>query len=65
MELWYEYVDVWSTHRALLAAFVLACAVVVLAIVATFSHGVLAILFIPGLAALYGHHLLVKKLADR
>jgi hypothetical protein len=60
---WYEYVDVWSTHRWVMVLAIVAVAVIVGAAVATFVGGELALLFIPGLAALYGHHLLVKRIA--
>jgi hypothetical protein len=61
---WYEYRDVWSAHPWVLALAVVAVLVVIAAAVATFTGGVLELLFIPGLAALYGHHLLVKRIGD-
>jgi Mn2+/Fe2+ NRAMP family transporter len=61
---WYEYRDVWATHPWVLALAVVAVLVVIAAAIATFTGGALALLFIPGLAGLYGHHLLVKRIAD-
>jgi hypothetical protein len=61
---WYEYRDVWSAHPWVLAMAVIAAAVIVLAIVETILGGPLALLFIPGLAMAYGHHLIVQKKLD-
>ncbi len=63
MNTWYEYVDVWSTHRWVMVLAIISVVVIVGAAVATFAGGALALLFIPGLASLYGHHLLVKRIA--
>jgi Mn2+/Fe2+ NRAMP family transporter len=62
---WYEYRDVWGSHPWVLALAIVAVVAVIAAAVATFAGGTLALLFIPGLAALYGHHLLVKRIADQ
>lgn len=62
MNTWYEYLDVWSRHKPVLLVAIIAVAVLVVAIVATFVGGIFAILFVPGLFALYGHHLLVKRI---
>lgn len=58
---WFEYRSVWAAHPWLLAYAVLVVAVLVLSVIGMFVGGPLAILFIPGLAGAYFHHLLVMK----
>lgn len=64
VETWYEYRTVWAGHPALLAYAIVVVLVLALAIVGTVSGGPLAILFIPGLAGTYLHHLMIKKRLD-
>jgi hypothetical protein len=60
---WAEYRAAWRTRPWLLAIAVLAVAVLVVSVVETVATGPLAFLFIPGLALVYLHHLLVKRTA--
>jgi hypothetical protein len=61
---WYEYRTVWAAHPWVLAYAVIVVMVIALSIIGTFVGGPLAILFIPALAAIYVHHLIVMKKAD-
>ena len=61
MDLWYDYRSVWANHPWLLAYAVLVVVVLVMAITGTFMRNALAILFVPGLAGAYVHHMLVMK----
>jgi hypothetical protein len=58
---WYEYREAWSGRPWLLLLGVLAVALVVAGLVGTVLADPLAFLFIPGLAVLYAHHLLVQR----
>jgi hypothetical protein len=61
---WFDYRSVWAAHPLLLAYAVVVVAVLALAVLGTISGGPLAILFIPGLAGLYLHHLMIMKRRD-
>jgi hypothetical protein len=61
---WYDYRAVWSAHPWVLAIAVVAVALIAVAVVETIDRGPLAFLFIPGLAAIYVHHLIVMKKSD-
>lgn len=61
MGTWYDYRTAWAAHPWLLAYAVVVVAVLGLAVVGTFVGGPLALLFIPSLAGLYVHHLMVMK----
>lgn len=58
---WYDYRAVWATHPWVLAYAVIVAAVIILSVIGTFVGGPLVVLFIPGLAGIYVHHLLVMK----
>jgi hypothetical protein len=62
---WWDYRRVWTRHPLLLAYFVLAVVVLALAIYGTATRaGALALLFIPSLAGIYVHHIMVMKRLD-
>lgn len=61
MEIWYDYKRAWAIAPLLRVYFVIVVLVLLLAIFGTFSHGVLAILFVPSLAGAYVHHLMAMK----
>jgi hypothetical protein len=62
---WFDYRSVWAAHRWLLAYFVVVIAILALAIYGmVLGHGPLLLLFLPALAGLYAHHLLVMKRLD-
>ena len=65
VDIWSDYRNVWAAHPLLLAYAAVVVAVLALAVVGTISGGPLAILFIPGLAGLYLHHLMIMKRLDR
>ena len=62
---WFDYRMVWSTHPWVLAYAIVVLAVLALAVVGTFLGGPLAILFIPSLAGVFIHHLMVTKRRER
>ena len=61
MDTWFDYRKAWAGHPWLLVYAIIAVAALVLAVIGTVERSPLAILFIPGLAALYYHHLQVMK----
>ncbi len=62
---WGEYLAAWRVRPWLPLVAVVAVVLLVVSIAETFSAGPLAFLFIPGLALLYLHHLLVKRTSAR
>ena len=60
-EIWYDYRSVWAGHPLVLAVAVLGAVLVVLGIIGTIVTDLLALLFLPGLAVLFVHHLVVRK----
>jgi apolipoprotein N-acyltransferase len=62
---WTEYRAAWRTRPWVLLIAILAVVLLVLSVAETFTAGPLAFLFIPGLALLYLHHLLVKRTVPR
>jgi hypothetical protein len=58
---WFDYSRVWAAHPWVLVYAVIVAVVFVIAVVGTVIRGPLALLFIPSLAGLYGHHLMVQK----
>jgi hypothetical protein len=63
---WFDYRRVWAAHPWVLAYAVVVLAVLLLSIVGTAAGAVpLMILFVPALAGVYVHHLLVMKRLDR
>lgn len=62
MNTWFDYRTVWAAHPWLLVYAIIVVAVLVLSIIGTAAGGgPLVLLFIPGLAGLYVHHLMVMK----
>lgn len=61
MNTWYDYRAVWAAHPWVILVVLLGLACVVVSVVATVTGGALAFLFIPGLAAIYVHHLIVQR----
>ncbi|MDT4937497.1 MAG: hypothetical protein QOG80_1168 [Pseudonocardiales bacterium] len=61
MEFWFDYRRVWAGHPWVLVYAVLVVLVLVLAVIGTIVRNPLAILFIPALAGIYVHHMLVMK----
>jgi hypothetical protein len=62
---WTEYRAAWRTRPWVLSIAVLAVVVLAVSVVETVAAGPLAFLFIPGLALLYLHHLLVTRTTTR
>jgi hypothetical protein len=63
---WFDYRRVWAAHPWVLAYAVVVLAVLALSIVGTVAGAVpLMILFVPALAGVYVHHLLVMKRLER
>jgi hypothetical protein len=59
---WYDYRLVWAQHPWVLVYAVIVTAVFVLAVVGTALAVVpLAILFVPSLAGVYVHHIMVAR----
>jgi uncharacterized membrane protein (UPF0182 family) len=61
---WYQYRDAWAERPALLGLAVLAIAMIVASVYGTVVRDVLALFFIPGLGALYLHHILVQRMSN-
>jgi hypothetical protein len=62
METLFEYRLVWARHPWLLVYAIIVAAVLILSIVGTImGTGILALLFIPALAGVYVHHMMVQK----
>jgi hypothetical protein len=61
---WYQYRDAWSQRPWVLLLGLFAVLVLVAGILGTIAVNGLALLFIPGLAGIYVHHLIVKRLTD-
>jgi hypothetical protein len=62
---WTQYRAGWRTRPWLPLIAILAVVLLVVSVAETFTAGPLAFLFIPGLALLYLHHLLVKRTGPR
>ncbi|MGH8861144.1 MAG: hypothetical protein ACRDVG_07895 [Jatrophihabitantaceae bacterium] len=65
MNTWYDYRSVWSAHRWVLAYAIIVVSVLIVSIIATFVGATFALLFIPALAGVYVHHLIVQKRLDQ
>jgi hypothetical protein len=61
MGTWWDYRGVWSAHPWVLGVFVLAALMIVAGIAGTIGRSLFALFFLPGLAALFIHHLIVTK----
>ncbi|MEO8888542.1 MAG: hypothetical protein ABI301_06375 [Jatrophihabitantaceae bacterium] len=61
MNTWYDYRSAWSTHPWLLVLALAAVALIVVGVLGTVIGGLLGLFFVPGLLALFAHHLLVTK----
>ena len=63
---WFDYRSVWAAHPWVLIYAVFVVLLFVVSIIGTIMGSVLAILFIPSLAGVYLHHLIVvRKLEQR
>jgi hypothetical protein len=65
VDTWYQYRLAWAAHPWVILIAVVGLALIVGAIVGMVVGGPLVVLFIPGLAAVYIHHLIVQKAAER
>ncbi len=61
---WYDYRAVWAAYPWVLAYAVVVFVVLVLSVIGTIVGGPLVVLFIPALAGIYLHHMLVMKRTD-
>ena len=64
MDTWYEYRSAWSQRPWVAIIAVVAVLMVLAGIVGTIAQSKLAIIFIPGLAAFYIHHLIARKILE-
>jgi hypothetical protein len=64
VDTWYQYRLAWAAHPWVILIAAVALALVVGAVVGMVVGGPLVVLFIPGLAAIYIHHLIVQKAAE-
>jgi hypothetical protein len=64
METWFDYRSVWAAHPWVLAYAVFVVLLIVVSVLGTIMGNVLAILFIPSLAGIYLHHLIVMRKLD-
>lgn len=60
-EIWYDYRTVWASHVWVLVVGVVGAVTVLIGLIGTIVANRLALLFIPGLAVLFAHHLIVRK----
>ena len=61
---WYDYRLAWSAHPWVIGIALVGVALVVGAIVGMVVGGPLVVLFVPGLAVIYLHHLIVQRAAE-
>jgi len=61
VDTWFDYRKVWAGHPWLLVYAVIVAVVFGLGITGFFLRGPLLLLFIPALAGVYVHHMLVQK----
>ena len=61
MNTWYEYRLVWSAHPWVAVILAVGVLLVVGAVVGMVVGSPAAVVFIPGLAAIFLHHLVVQK----
>jgi hypothetical protein len=64
VNVWYEYRLAWSAHPWVILIALVGLALIVGSVVGMVVGGPLVVLFIPGLAAIYIHHLIVQKASD-
>ena len=62
---WYDYRSVWARHPWVLIYAVFVALLIVVSIIGTFAGDVFAILFIPSLAGVYVHHIIVMRKLDQ
>jgi len=62
---WAEYRAVWRSRPWVLLVGIAAVVLIVVSVAQTVVHGPLALLFVPGLALLYLHHLIVRRSTSR
>jgi hypothetical protein len=60
---WYEYRGVWSTYPWVLGVAIIAVLLLAIGVVGTIAGDPAALFFIPGLGAVFVHHLIVTKKA--
>lgn len=60
-ETWYDYRTVWASNAWVVVLAIGGAVMVVLGVVGTIVHSPLLYFFIPGLAVLLAHHLVVRK----
>ncbi|PZS13251.1 MAG: hypothetical protein DLM57_17065 [Pseudonocardiales bacterium] len=58
---WAAYRAAWRSRPWLALIVVAAAVLIVVSVAQTFTRGPLAFLFIPGLALVYVHHLIVRR----
>ncbi len=61
MDTWHDYRRVWAGHTWVLLYAGFVVLLLIAAVIGTIMGNVLAILFIPSLAGLYLHHLIVVR----
>jgi hypothetical protein len=64
VDTWYRYRLAWAAHPWVVLIAVLGVLLIVGSIVGTVIGGPLIVLFIPGLAILYIHHLVAQKATE-
>ncbi len=64
MNTWYDYRSVWAAHHWVFAYALLVLALIIVSVIGTIVGGVFAVLFVPSLAGLYLHHLIVARKLD-
>jgi hypothetical protein len=62
---WAEYRAAWRSRPWVLLVGIVAVVLVVVSVAETFTHGPLAFLFVPGLALVYLHHMIVRRSTTR
>ena len=62
---WFEYRLTWAAYPWVVLILVIGVALIVGGIIGTVAGGPMVVLFIPGLAAVFIHHLIVQKVSDR
>ena len=64
MQTWYDYRAAWSRRPWIVLIAVVAALMLIAGIVGTIMGSPIAVAFIPGLAAIYIHHLVAQKSLD-
>ena len=61
VDTWYAYRGVWAAHPWVLGIALLAVAMLAIGVAGTVAGGPFALFFIPRLAGVFGHHLIVGR----